>query len=81
MATHSTMKFSTHDKDQDKHTDGYNCADMFKGAWWYKSCHNANLNGLYLGGQHNQFGAGIEWDQWHGGYYSLKATKMMLRCL
>ena len=34
-------------KDQDNDGAESNCAFRSKGAWWYKSCHAANLNGLY----------------------------------
>ena len=41
-------KFSTLDRDND--TWRNNCAERFKGAWWYTACLNSNLNGLYLRG-------------------------------
>ncbi|KAL9964441.1 hypothetical protein ACROYT_G028085 [Oculina patagonica] len=37
--------FST--KDQDNDPDSRHCAVTFKGGWWYTTCRNANLNGLY----------------------------------
>ena len=42
-------KFSTLDRDND--TWRNNCAERFKGAWWYTACLNSNLNGLYLKGK------------------------------
>ncbi|XP_078355281.1 microfibril-associated glycoprotein 4-like [Oculina patagonica] len=43
------MKFSTKDRDNDG--SGTNCALGYKGAWWYRACHDANPNGLYQGGR------------------------------
>lgn len=74
---HSGHQFTTKDRDNDKN-DG-NCAVMFKGAWWYTSCHASNLNGLYLKGNHSSYANGVNWKSWTAYNYSLKATRMMIK--
>ena len=76
MARHNGMRFSTFDCDHDMYSG--NCATQFKGAWWYHVCHQANLNGAYLAGHHTSYADGIEWSTWHGYFYSLKSSKMMI---
>jgi len=73
----SGMQFTTTDKDNDRH--GGNCAIMFKGAWWYNSCHNANLNGLYHGGPYESYADGVCWNAFRGLQYSLKRTELKLQ--
>ena len=72
------MKFSTKDQDNDGWSGG-NCAVTYRGGWWYKHCHYANLNGLYLSGTHTTYADGIVWNHWKGFYYSLKITEMKTR--
>ena len=42
----NNMVFSTKDSDNDNNIVA-NCADSFKGGWWYNACHNCQLNGLF----------------------------------
>ena len=77
LRVHNRYRFSTRDQDNDAY--GSNCAQVFKGAWWYNWCHRSNLNGLYHGGAHSSFADGVNWRTWKGYYYSLKFTEMKLR--
>ncbi len=70
-------KFSTVDKDNDAWSKS--CAQRFSGAWWYSACHNSNLNGLYLKGEHESFGNGVNWYHFRGYHYSLKNTELKVR--
>lgn len=74
---HNNAKFSTFDRDQD--TSPNNCAEKFQGAWWYKSCHKSNLNGLYHEGKHDSFADGINWKSFLGCHESMKTSIMMFR--
>ena len=94
LTIHSEMMFTTkrepgdnrtrslHDNDQNYK---YNCADVHKGAWWYRDCHESNLNGKYLSGEllKENNANGIHWKTWFQGgggvKYSLKTTEMKLR--
>lgn len=78
MKRHSGRAFSTIDRDNDA-AIRLHCARLFKGGWWYADCHDANLNGLYHGGQHSSFADGVNWEHWRGHHYSLKTTVMKLR--
>ncbi|XP_030075562.1 ficolin-3 [Microcaecilia unicolor] len=74
---HSNFTFSTKDVDNDIY--GGSCAQMYKGAWWYSNCHNSNLNGLYLKGNHTSYANGINWSAHKGYHYSYKYVAMKIR--
>nr|ACX35614.1 tenascin XB-like protein [Salmo salar] len=45
MSYHNARMFSTRDRDPTPFIT--RCAMSYRGGWWYKNCHEANLNGLY----------------------------------
>lgn len=73
LSYHSGMKFTTNDRDND--VTSSNCAVSYNGAWWYKSCHFSNLNGLY--GIDSV--SGIIWFHWRSFSHSLIRAQMMVR--
>ena len=79
MTRENKMPFPTYNQDNDEWHSA--CVITFNGAWWYKACHEANLNGRYLNGQHTSFADGINWRHWRGYHYSLKFTEMKLRAI
>ena len=68
------MKFSTQDVDNDLFSG--NCAQNNHGAWWFRSCFYAHLNGEYRRGVHNQEWLGVMWRDFKGTYYSYKVAEM-----
>jgi ficolin len=75
MAYHNGMAFSTKDRDNDTYKS-VNCAADYKGGWWYYSCHNVNINGLYVGNKVDN--TGMRWSTFKGSQ-SMKTTSMMMR--
>ncbi|XP_062605202.1 ficolin-1-like [Saccostrea cucullata] len=71
---HNGMQFSTYDQDND--IVFYKCAVTYHGAWWYKDCYNANLNGLYSPSP-NKSGHFPIWKTWV--IEALRKTMMMIR--
>ncbi|XP_055523471.1 microfibril-associated glycoprotein 4-like isoform X2 [Wyeomyia smithii] len=70
--------FTTFDQDHDTN-EKENCAVKYHGAWWYKACHSSNLNGKFLRGNTTEFGAGMNWNTFHGMNYALKSSMIMIR--
>ncbi|CAL4096092.1 unnamed protein product, partial [Meganyctiphanes norvegica] len=62
-SVHNGQPFSTYDQDNDAWSS--NCAEKYKGGWWYGDCHNANLNGLPVRGTDTK---GINWNTWRYGH-------------
>ena len=79
FSVHRGQPFTTKDQDNDHTASKENCAVSYKGAWWYKSCHSSNLNGLYHHGSHSSLGDGVNWYAWKGNYYSAKTAEMKIR--
>ncbi|XP_011722995.2 ficolin-2 isoform X5 [Macaca nemestrina] len=77
LTSHNNHSFSTKDQDNDLSTG--NCAVMYQGAWWYRTCHVSNLNGRYLRGAHDSFANGINWKSGKGYNYSYKVSEMKVR--
>ncbi|XP_035697764.1 angiopoietin-related protein 1-like [Branchiostoma floridae] len=81
MVYHNGRKFSANDQDNDGWS--YNCAQYYSGGWWYNDCARSNLNGPYFHPEDyhgTDTGPCVFWRYWKDtSYYSLKATKMMVR--
>ncbi|XP_071837025.1 fibrinogen-like protein A isoform X2 [Apostichopus japonicus] len=84
MHYHFGQAFSTHDRDNDDEAE-VSCASERRGAWWYKSCCSANLNGKYNAGNigHNRKCCGGEqtvcWRNLPGPNHNIKYTEMKIR--
>lgn len=74
MDYHNNMVFSTRDRDTQRRI--LPCAMSYRGAWWYRNCHYANLNGLYANNKDHQ---GVNWKTWKGFEFSIPFTEMKMR--
>ncbi|XP_022810146.1 ficolin-2-like [Stylophora pistillata] len=63
LKQHGSSSFTT--KDQDNDSYGGNCADRYKGGWWYHRCYNSNLNGVYRPGKDSPYAGGVSWNIWN----------------
>ncbi|KAL7868698.1 hypothetical protein SRHO_G00100820 [Serrasalmus rhombeus] len=74
MTYHDRRPFSTRDRDPQPFIT--RCAMSYKGGWWYRNCHEANLNGLYNTHTNHQ---GVIWTAWKGKDFSIPFTEMKFR--
>ncbi|XP_068431422.1 tenascin-like [Clinocottus analis] len=74
LSYHSERIFSTRDRDLAPFIT--RCAMSYRGGWWYKNCHEANLNGAYGTDSNHQ---GVIWTAWKGTQYSIPFTEMKMR--
>ncbi|XP_036417896.1 tenascin [Colossoma macropomum] len=74
LTYHDRRPFSTRDRDPQPFIT--RCAMSYRGGWWYKNCHEANLNGLYNTHTNHQ---GVIWTTWKGKDFSIPFTEMKFR--
>uniref|UniRef100_A0A8C0Y5G3 Tenascin XB n=1 Tax=Cyprinus carpio carpio TaxID=630221 RepID=A0A8C0Y5G3_CYPCA len=74
LTYHNGWPFSTRDRDPQPFIT--RCAMSYRGGWWYKNCHEANLNGLYNTDTNHQ---GVIWTEWKGKDFSIPFTEMKFR--
>ena len=75
------MKFTTKDRDHDQSSGSPgNCAQIFKGAFWYSNCASSSLNGPYHSERAARAtnGHGIWWRTWRA-QESHKKAQMKIR--
>ncbi|OWF46576.1 microfibril-associated glycoprotein 4-like [Mizuhopecten yessoensis] len=79
LKTTNGRMFTTIDRDND-FDESRNCAETRHGAWWFRKCTNANLNGLYNYDPTN-LRTSMYWRNLFGKdmYVPLKTSKMMLK--
>ncbi|XP_035795235.1 fibrinogen C domain-containing protein 1-like [Anopheles albimanus] len=75
LKDHKGMKFSTKDRENDENKEE-NCAHEYYGAWWYKACHQSNLNGGYMNYVNTK---SMSWFSFNNSYQGMKYSRMMIR--
>ncbi|XP_020902245.2 hemicentin-2 [Exaiptasia diaphana] len=76
LAYSNGMQFTTLDRDNDL-SESDNCAVTSIGAWWYKSCHDSNLNGQFVQSERSR--QGMVWYFWKNNESTIKKSQMKLR--
>ncbi|KAH8377916.1 hypothetical protein KR093_007870, partial [Drosophila rubida] len=69
LRRHKYMEFSTPDRG--------GCAEIFQSGWWFHSCYDSNLNGIYNENARKIDEPGVKWHSWTDN--SLKFVQMMIR--
>uniref|UniRef100_A0A182JT07 Fibrinogen C-terminal domain-containing protein n=1 Tax=Anopheles christyi TaxID=43041 RepID=A0A182JT07_9DIPT len=78
MNTSISQTFSTFDRDTDSSL--INCADVWRGGWWFNGCGNSNLNGFYNGPTPTTISkTSMVWAAFKGNFQSLKSSIMLIR--
>ncbi|XP_078481007.1 fibrinogen C domain-containing protein 1-like [Ciona intestinalis] len=77
LSPHNGRRFTAFDRDNDARSNN-NCAMLYHGGWWYRSCYHSNLNGEYLNCQTHTARA-ASWYHFRGVHYSLKFIEMKFR--
>ena len=77
LTWHNGLQFSTKDRDNDQYSGNCASSSSWRGAWWYNSCANSNLNGMYRSGVSGT--PGVTWYHFLNNWVSLKFAQMKLR--
>ncbi|KAL5467073.1 hypothetical protein EMCRGX_G031251 [Ephydatia muelleri] len=80
FAIHNGQSFSTPDKENDASLLT-NCAQVYSSGWWFKSCYDANLNGVYQKQAYDLSGKGIQWHSWLGKNALMQSVVLAVRPL
>jgi hypothetical protein len=72
---HNGMVFSTIDRHHDT-SNHHDCAEYYKGGWWYCDCQSSNLNGPYGNVACNR---GMTWKDWRNECVFMRFTEMKIR--
>ena len=73
----NSVAFTTPDRDNDL-VVGYNCAQSYKGGWWFNACTNSQLNGIYHHDTTKE-GEHVFWYTFTGFNCSLKFVEIGLK--
>ena len=80
LAGHNGQSFSTPDKDNDA-SSTTNCAQVYSSGWWFKSCYDTNLNGIYKNQDYDLSRKGIQWNSWLGPDALMQSVVLAVRPL